>query len=506
MLPIFLPFWIDSHNPAGLEYLTEIRTSQAEVWVSAAQGGWVDYYQGDESVEWGAQTASLYRVNERLTLQGEVSYLNRTAQHETGSVFIEPWDMPFDLVEYNRDRAGETQLEDYRLLGGIGGKVGHGLRWGLRADMVAANLAKRRDLRHQNRLMQMTLTPGVVWQVTERTALGMSYAWRRSVEGVSFNIAGTSDEDYYTLVAYGGFYGIKQLATSYDGYASTSNGMIPLVDERHAWSVQYDLQANERLTWHNEWTGTLRSGYYGRESLYSVVYTDHEGVGLQWESGIELKTTARRQHRWHWAVQWEELNNRENLYNEVQEGGGLSRIVYQDKMQRLSRHDLTASARYQMLMGEDDEQPRWSLSAEMSYARRNDVTTFFPLERRQTIEQYQAAVRGAHGWKTRQGGLEVALKTAYHWGGGTRVSDKQLSGGTATTYATSLDRYLQHQYDYLTTGQWIVELGIQYERPLPQWKIVPYAALRAERRQAADIGHIGHRYHEQCGAVVGVRF
>ncbi|MBP5345763.1 MAG: hypothetical protein J6Y99_06095 [Bacteroidales bacterium] len=475
MFPLFLfPLWIDSHNPAGLEFLSDTRTSQAEVWASGARGGWVDFYQGDKTLEWGAQTQSLYRVNERWTLQGEMCYRNSTSQHVTGSVFIDPTDLPFDLLEYNRNREGETQLEHYHLLGGMSGRVNRLWQWGLRTDFTAANYAKRRDLRHQNRLMQMDLSSGVVWSPAASLAVGLSYDWNRRVEGVSFNIAGTSDEDYYTLISYGNFYGIKQLATSYDGYASTSNGMIPLVDERHRFSLQLGNAPRGKWQWFNELSYTSRSGYYGRESLYSIVYTDHEGKTLQEQSQVSWQSNAGNLHRWQLSAQWDELTNHENLFNEEQQGGGLSRIVYQGKMQRLEQKKVTADLTY---TGQVEatilQQPRWTWQSAVHYRHQEQRTTFFPMERWQEIGQYRCQVSGSHAWAQGRGAWTCQLESALQWGDGTPCRDKNLSGGgTATTVAVSLDRYLHHQYEYLTARQWQAGMTMRYTFAFPSF--MPY--------------------------------
>ena len=464
MLPFLFPFWIDCHNPAGLEYLSDTRTSQAEVWASGNRGGWVDFYQGDKSVEWGAMTQSHYRVNERWTLQGEISYRNVTSQHVTGSVFIDPTDLPFDLLEYNLHREGETQLEHYHLLGGMSGKINRQWQWGLRTDFTAANYAKRRDLRHQNRLMQMDLSSGVVWHPSAVCAVGVSYGWNRRVEGVSFNIAGTSDEDYYTLISYGNFYGIKQLATSYDGYASTSNGMIPLVDERHRVSLQLGNAPDGKVQWFNELSYASRRGYYGRESLYSIVYTDHEGQTLQEQCRFSWQAPSGIQHRWQLSAQWDELTNHEKLFNEEQQGGGLTRIVYNGKIQRLARQTLSTRLTYVGQVQKSIlQQPRWMWQTALDYRRREQKTTFFPMQRRQEIGQYRCQVSASHAFAQGPGAWTLGLESAFQWGDGTACDDTNLSGGgSTTTVAVSLDRYLQHQYEYQTARQWQAGMKVRY--------------------------------------------
>ena len=507
MFPFLFPFWIDCHNPAGLEFLSDTRTSQAEVWALAAKGGWADYYQGDQSIEWGALTQSLYRVNHKICLRGEVSYRNRTSQNVTGSVFIDPTDTPFDMVEYNVGREGETQLEHYHLLGGVSGEWSDRWFWGLNIDFTAANLAKRRDLRHQNRLMQMNLSGGTLWHATDHFCLGLSYGFDRRIEGVSFNIAGTSDEDYYTLVSYGNFYGIKQLATSLDGYASTSSGMIPLVDERHQVALQLGSDPKAETPWLNEFVYTHRQGYYGRESLYSIVYTDHDGQSLQWRGQLGLSAPSGIRHQWQTKVLWEQLNNRENLYNEEQQGGGLTRIVYYGKMQRLSRQILQTSLSYRGEVGQIFEQlPRWSWQTEVNYRFRGQTTTFFPIERKQEVSQFRCQVIGSLAWALTQGALNLSLSGTFLWGNGSECRDKNVSGSeSATTYASSLDRYLHHEYEFLTAPQ--VQTGFQGRYIRSYQGLRPYIQTSIHWTQAINSPqYIPSSHHIEAALNIGLEF
>ena len=487
--------------------MPDARTSQAEVWVSAANGEWVNYYQGDRTMEWGAHTQSVYRINDRYVLQGNVDYRNRTCQNVTGSVWIDPTDTPFDLLEYNAGREGETQSEHYDLSGALSYRVNDRWSVGARVRLEAENLAKRRDLRHQNSLMRLQVNPGVMWRAAQRPLqLGLSYRYDRRVEGLSFNISGTADIDYYTLISYGSAYGIKQIATSYDGYASTSSGMIPLVDERHGVSVQLGADTDGRVHWYNELTCVLRNGYYGRESLYTEVYTDHEGQEFDWQSDVSLRATAQRLHQWQCGAAWHTLTNSENLFNEVQEGGGLTRIVYYNKMQRHKRHTLSASLAYTLQCGGTDAAPRWMWNTEARFSRQDRETTFFPMQRNQVIDQYAVQTHGERRWQREHDAWICTLSSGLLWGGGTRLEDKSLATGKASTYATSVDRYLDHEYDYLTSTQWNVGVQVRYERPLPQYRVAPYVALRAQRLQSTSIGHLSGRYHQQCSVSIGITF
>ena len=508
MFPLLLIGWLSSTNAAGLQTLPDsTRTSQAEVWASVADGAWVNYYASDDSREWGAATRSHYRVDSRVALAGEVSYRNFTGRNMSGSLFIDPTDKPFDFVEWNDGHAGEKQLEEYRLNGAA--SYGIGRRWSIGAgiDFTSANYAKRRDLRHQNRLMRMTLSPGMTWLASDKMRLGASGIFTREVEGVAVNIAGTADTDYYTMVSYGAFYGIKQLASSLDGYLTTSSGSTPLVDRRLGGSVQMDWALADDSRWFTEATVTARDGYYGRKSLYSVVYTDHDGVDMQVRSVVRRATSATTCHQWELTAMRSTLANHENLWNEVQEGGGLTRIAYYAKMQRLQRSTHDFRLAYDVDFGASaDHQAAWHVQGEAAFWMRDVKATFFPTYRKQEVQQWRIGANAGRHIGRRHDALDVSLGARWQWGGGTMADDGVEGGGEATTHAVSLDRYLAHEFDYLTARQWSADVQVRYSRPMPRLGVTPYATLDYGRWQATSANVIAGDFHQQWTLRVGCEF
>lgn len=498
--------WLSSQNVAGLVSLPIEQHSMGETWVNFSEGGWVDYYQSRESLEWGAMTQSLYRVSPNIVLQGKVCYRNFTGQEMSGSVFIHPEDKPFDMVEYNAGRAGEKQLEEYSLDGGISYQLNKQWNLGAKLEYTAANYAKRKDLRHQNRLMQMKLSAGMQYHLGKYGSIGLSYLMDREVEGVSFNLAGTNDEDYYTLVSYGAFYGIKQLATSLDGYASTSNGMLPLVDCRQGGALQFSWDLKSGTKWYNEYTLLRRNGYYGRKSNYSVVYTDHTGQDQSWRTCVSKQSHPLKVNLWEIDVRWKKLVNSENLYNEQQQGGGLSQIVYHGQMERQNRHQMDTRLKYVHQRNRSANQLHWMWQAEIGYKTRDLRATFYPTYRDQKICQWQLSVMGTHQWQMRRSYLQLQCQCGYQDGAGTRADDGLFTTGSASTYAISVDRYLKHNFEYETQQQWeiIPEMKISY--PLAKQHVTPYFILKYRRIQATKNTYINNNYNQWLQLLIGCTF
>ena len=132
--------WLVSRNVAGLTALPDdVRTNYAETYFQKDNGGWGDYYASPDSYEFGARTASFYRVNSRLVLSGNVSYSSFQGKDMTGSVWLDPDDQPFDIVEMDPQFAGTKNREKYNLMGGLGLDLGQGFSLGARVDFTSAS-------------------------------------------------------------------------------------------------------------------------------------------------------------------------------------------------------------------------------------------------------------------------------------------------------------------------------------------------------------------------------
>ena len=63
-----------------------------------------------------------------------------------GSAFIDPYEQPFDIVEYTDTTRGVKNLETYRLAGAISTDLTHRVTLSAKVDYHAANYAKQKNL------------------------------------------------------------------------------------------------------------------------------------------------------------------------------------------------------------------------------------------------------------------------------------------------------------------------------------------------------------------------
>ena len=74
-------------------------------------------------------------------------------------------------------------------------------------DFEAANIAKRKDLRHHNWWLDMTVSPGFMYRSGD-FALGLNYIFRKTSETVNAEQIGTAELSYYAFLDKGMMYGV----------------------------------------------------------------------------------------------------------------------------------------------------------------------------------------------------------------------------------------------------------------------------------------------------------
>lgn len=127
------------------------------------------------------------------------------------------------------------------------------LSLGARVDYTAANYAKYKDLRHKNKLMDLSATAGLTVPVASWLTVGADYRYHRSNESVTFGVYGKNDKVYKSLISYAAFMGrVEQFGNS--GYTDKSREM-PLFDEGHGAGVQTQPPDEGRRTDRGSRTG-----------------------------------------------------------------------------------------------------------------------------------------------------------------------------------------------------------------------------------------------------------
>ena len=497
--------WLTSHNAAGLTRLATPGISEAELSLTKGNGGLTDYDGSANTLDFSARIASYTRLSRRTVVFGSMAYNNYSGKDMAGSAFISSDRKPFGLVEDSLTNTGTKHRDTYQLAGGVGIDVVKGLAVGLRFDYTAANYAKYKDLRHKNKLMDMTFTAGLLTPVAPWLSLGANYLYRRNTESVAFSLYGREDKVYKTLIDYGAFMGrVEQFGST--GFTDKSREM-PLVDDYNGGGLQFSLQPAEGVTFYSAITYTYRKGYYGRKSPYTITYTNHHSNLLSYEARLSWQTPQTALHA-DLTLSSENLENEANTYRERQNDAGAYYYEYYDpvktanKLWKDGRLLLTAD------LGIQGELPRWTLTAGLNWMHRQQTAYLYPYYRRQDLRQTEVAASATRNWPTAKGVWTLSLAAAYQKGSGQPCEDLTFAAPSSKQSApASMEAWLMREYQYLVAPQYSIGGALKYAFVMPKTRLKTHVRLSLSHRKANNsYAYSNGSDHTQATIAIGCTF
>ena len=225
--------WNDSRNVTGIRQDTVSR-SYAELSGNFVSGGFRDTWEAARSWGAGAVTASIRHMG-KISLKGSFTFRQTEGYDMCGSMFMNPGFYPVDVFEFT---PGRKTRQTYSFDGGIAYDISDRWRIGAAMDFESANLAKRKDLRHTNWWLDMTVTPGFMYHKGDFSA-GASYIMRKTSESVKAEQIGIAESSYYAFLDKGLMYGEYSVWNGSGLHLSEAgvNG-FPVRDISHGAAVQ----------------------------------------------------------------------------------------------------------------------------------------------------------------------------------------------------------------------------------------------------------------------------
>ncbi|MDR3119692.1 MAG: hypothetical protein LBU44_09835 [Mediterranea sp.] len=482
---------LTGYNAAGLKALPVGQLSVAEISATKDNGGFVNYYQSGNAISYGAQTESFYRLSPGVVFYGKIDYNHFAGKNMSGSAFIDPYGNPFDIVEYE-EHPGEKKLETCNLTGAVSADVYNGLTLGGKVDYTAANYAKEKDLRHKNKLLDIAATAGLSYPITPAVEAGANYYYRRSVEGVEFGSYGTTDRQFYSLIAYGAFYGTAEPFGNV-GYTK-DNEEKPMVSDYHGASIQLNIRISPALVWHNEVTGKVRNGYYGKKAPYTIVYADHDGHLWEYNGTLSLRN-GKNLHQLKVTADREDLKNYERIYRTEQQPNGSNKVVYYGSLKTTNRRVQHLNAEYTANLGIEDFNPAWTLKAALNHSGREQYASVYPYYRRQDIRATTLNLSAARNIVKNKAMYTLHAGATYGSGGGTPQADQTyVEPAAAQSAPASAERYLNQEYEYLTADRFAGEATLKYSRIFDA-NIKGHISVNYMFTAASDVAYIGSTHH-----------
>ena len=194
-------FWNASRNVTGIRQ-DSISRSYAEAYGQYETGGFRDTWEAEKGWSAGTSTASIRHL-ERISMKGSFTFRQTEGYGMCGSMFIKPGFYPVDLLEFT---PGRKTLQTYSFDGGFSYDISGRWRIGAAMDFESANMAKRKDLRHTNWNLDMSIMPGMMYHSGD-FAFGTSYIFRKTSESIKAEQVGTAESSYYAFLDKGLMYG-----------------------------------------------------------------------------------------------------------------------------------------------------------------------------------------------------------------------------------------------------------------------------------------------------------
>lgn len=496
--------WLTAPNAAGLTRLAAPSLSRAELSVDYGKGGFVNYYESPRSLTLGAMAESYQRLSPRAVVYGLISYENFSGHDMTGSVFIDPSQKPIDIVEDSLTNQGKKHRDTYHLIGALGYDLTSHLSLGARFDFTAANYAKYRDLRHQNKLTDITATAGLLWAPASWLALGAHYSYRRDIESVLFRTYGKTDRTYISLLSYGGFIGqTDQFATT--GFTG-SDTEKPLFDDRQGFGVELDIKPIGRLTWHNEFRMDYRQGYYGRQSPYSITYTRHRGHDYAYSGQLSWQV-QRSLHLLNVNIESSKLRNDMQQYRSDINESGATYYEYYDPVKTTDRAEVTTHIGYEGFLGMRGELPTWHIALGTSLYHRHQTAYRYPYFRRQHWNSTTLYFSGERNVDLRRGVLTLSIDLSYRHGSGAPYEDLTFSQPSDKQHEpASVEAYAQQEYAFWMAPQYQLGGSVGYAFIVPGTRLKGYARLAAHNRHANGSASLYGKDHTTLSCTLGLQF
>ena len=164
-------FWNSGRNAAGLRQDT-VTVSYAGVAGEYETGGFRDYWEAESSWSAGAMAGTITHLD-RISMSGTFSFENFSGEGMCGSMSARPGYYPVDVLEFTP--GGKTR-QTYSFSGGISADAGSHWRIGGKIEYTGMNYTKRKDLRHTNYLLDMTVVPSAMYHDGDFAILGREWS------------------------------------------------------------------------------------------------------------------------------------------------------------------------------------------------------------------------------------------------------------------------------------------------------------------------------------------
>ena len=450
-------FWNASDNVTGIRQ-DSVSRSYAELSGTYEDGEFRDTWQAPRGWSAGVSTASIQHL-EKMSLKGSFAFTQTEGYDMCGSMFIKPGFYPVDVLEFT---PGRKTLQTYAFNGGISYDINTSLRIGAMISFESSNIAKRKDLRHSNWRLDMTVSPGFMYHDGD-FAIGANYIFRKTSETVEAKQVGISETSYYAFLDKGLMYGVHNIWTG-SGLHLDEDGVkgFPVKDFSNGAAVQVQYKG---LFAEVEYLHT--SGTIGEKEFIWYLFP-----------GNSVDVRLGYKHQGHFArldFGWNAGALDETVLEKVTVGGVTTVIGHgQNRIQTHSGWSLKPEYEYV------SEKVEVLASAHVE-EHLETASQMYPYVSAQSLMKYGADVRV----KTYLGPFDLAVKAGYAGG---MMNEESWLTDDATGVQTSpyrLQEWYDRQIEYETASCMNIGLSLRWNF----WKGL-YAEAEGSWLHGFDLQHI----------------
>ncbi len=433
-------FWNGSANVTGLRQ-DNVSRSFAEIYGSYRGGEFHDTWEATEGWSAGASTASIRHL-EKISFAGSFSFDQTEGYGMCGSMFIKPGGYPVDVLEFT---PGRKSLQTYSFDGGASYDVAEHWRIGAKMDFEAANIAKRKDLRHTNKRLEMTVAPGFMYHAGD-FAIGASYIFDRTSESIKAEQVGTAESSYWAFLDKGLMYGVHSVWTG-SGIHLDDEGVnsLPVTDFANGIAVQA------------QWKGLFAEASYrnmqGKIGEKEYIWFNFPGHGISAQLGYSHQGRVVR-HNALVKFGWKSLEMSESILEKVSVNG-VNTILNHGSNRILSREVVSLTPEYEIV----SDFMEISVGADMSWSK-GVSSQMYPYVFEQSLFTYEAGFGMLLDYFKR---FDLGARGTFMGG---RVDERQrmVSDGSGVVGEPfRLEEWYQKSIDYQTSAKFLTQIILRYK-------------------------------------------
>lgn len=431
-------FWNAGRNAAGLR-TDSLTVSYAELYGRDTRGGLRDFSEASEAWSAGAVAKTITHL-EKISMAGSFAFDHTSGRNMSGSMFIRPGFYPIDILEFT---PGRKDLQTYAFTGAIAADIAPRWRIGAGIEFTSQNYAKRKDLRHTNYRLDMTVTPGVMYHAGGG-AVGLTYVYGKNSERISAEEIGETEASYYAFLDKGLMYGAYEVWSGSGTHLSESgiNG-LPVRETVQGIAVQ----------------GAWRAFYADVEYLHGTGKVGEKQT--LWFEFPAHRLTARAAYRFgrggnlrflRLTVAWSRQANDENVLGKETSNGVTTTKIYGSN-RIFERETLSVNPEYEWTGAKGE----FRGGAEVASLDRLS-SQMYPYLYAQSILRCRVYASGM----VRLGRFDVRAGAEYASGNRTeksRVADQEIEAGEHPHHLTA---YYDLQNEYLTAPRVTAGASVRY--------------------------------------------